>query len=172
MYHISYQEKVFIWLMGSVPNWTITSERHVDVFRFVYITVSSHFLPKRFIHNTICSLSSLRSAPVCCGGCHTQLSLFVCSLFHLSAACRGWGRSTTAPSGPWSRPTSTMSWDSMRSQVPSACCPLLARVCLSTLKKDLALSLRWIWTACSHKLIHCYVMHICLSYINEMKQVS
>ncbi len=86
MYHISYQEKVFIWLMGSVPNWTITSERHVDVFRFVYITVSSHFLPKRFIHNTICSLSSLRSAPVCCGGCHTQLSLFVCSLFHLSAA--------------------------------------------------------------------------------------
>ncbi len=100
-------------------------------------------------------------------------SLFVlCFIFQL--LCRGWGRSTTAPSGPWSRPTSTMSWDSMRSQVPSACCPLLARVCLSTLKKDLALSLRWIWTACSHKLIHCYVMHICLSYINETgkKQVS
>lgn len=40
------------------------------------------------------------------------IHVFICQLH-----CRGWGRSTTAPSDPWNRPTSTTSWDNTRSQV-------------------------------------------------------
>ena len=49
----------------------------------------------------------------------TNLCLFFKTFhLHLQQLCRDCGRSTTRPSSQWSRPTSTTSWGSTRSQVP------------------------------------------------------
>jgi len=92
-------------------------------------------------------------------------SVYSC-VFLLQLHCRGWGRSTTAPSGPWSRPTSTMSWDSMRSQVPPLSC-LSACVCLHSNM----FRCRPMHLSCISNL-HPFGLHSFNIIIHQLKQIS